>query len=167
MSLYSNKKNGSRRLGKSDPGGLAYFMVSKSGRTRPSVLNCKTDIGGHKGEFFHFLWWLHNLDPIPGIKTYLYGSFKSFIKGIMNTILKATSRLSPFLSGSSDWVNYGDVTFRTGQLRWYHLQNRSTKVTSPSDQVNQGDVTFRTGQLRWHHLQIRSTKVTSPSDQVN
>ena len=55
MSLYSNKKNGPRRLDKSDPGGLAYFMVFKSELTRPKVLNRKTDIGGHKGRFYHFL----------------------------------------------------------------------------------------------------------------
>ena len=36
-------------------GGLAYFMVFKSELTRPKVLNRKTDIGGHKGRFYHFL----------------------------------------------------------------------------------------------------------------
>ena len=67
---------------------------------RPRVLNCKIDIGGHKGGFYHFLWWLHNLEKLSQcvwcvcewsvilVKWKYLGlfhncSFKSYIKGII------------------------------------------------------------------------------------
>ena len=55
----------------------------------------------------------------------------------------------------SEQSNQGDVTFRSAQPRWCHLQISSRLK-----------VTFISGQLRWRHLQIGSTKVTSLSDWV-
>ena len=79
--------------------------------------------------------------------------------------LKSLPAASPFLSGSSDWVNIGEVTiklgalkddatFRLGQQSWHHLKIGSIKMKSPSDWVHKDDVTFRLGQQRWRHLYI-------------
>ena len=46
---------------------------------------------------------------------------------------------SPFFSGSSDWINKGEVTFRSGQ------KGDITFGLSPSDWVIRGDITFRLG----------------------